>query len=179
MTRPAILAILTLASTLAACGGAAEEAKTADLSAEDLATPERAYAAVGRAEGELALALGPAPGGAKDQGFAQPASPPPPPPPPPTEPSPPPPPVVVAQAAPPADAAGRSKTEEQDAKQKSTPAASASPCVTACAALTSMERAADHLCTLAGAGDARCTDARARVESASKRVRAACPACAG
>jgi predicted RNA-binding Zn-ribbon protein involved in translation (DUF1610 family) len=41
-----------------------------------------------------------------------------------------------------------------------------------------MERAAEHLCVLAGAADGRCTSARERVKSASTRVRAACPACA-
>ena len=52
-------------------------------------------------------------------------------------------------------------------------------CPNACAALSSMERAADHLCTLAGAADARCTDARERVKNATARVHAACPACGG
>ena len=52
------------------------------------------------------------------------------------------------------------------------------PCGSACAALASMSRAAEHLCGLAGDGDARCEDARTRVRSAEGRVRAACPACA-
>jgi len=57
--------------------------------------------------------------------------------------------------------------------------ATAGACTTACAALSSMERAAEHLCTLAGAADARCTDARERVKNATARVRATCPACGG
>jgi hypothetical protein len=176
MTRPATVALLALASALAACGGAAsEEPKAPYLSTEDLASPERAYAAVGRAEGELAVALGPGPADdAKEQGFAQPAPPPPPPP------EPRPQPVVPAApaAAPPAE---KPRAEERDAQQKGAgaPAASGSPCLTACAALASMERAADHLCTLAGAGDARCADARARVKGATARVRTTCPACGG
>lgn len=52
------------------------------------------------------------------------------------------------------------------------------PCATACRALASMNRAADHLCGLAGESDARCSDARTRVKSASDRVQAQCPACA-
>ncbi|MEJ7735362.1 MAG: hypothetical protein WKG00_40025 [Polyangiaceae bacterium] len=51
------------------------------------------------------------------------------------------------------------------------------PCVTACRALSSMARAATHVCGLAGDGDARCTEARARVDRATQRVRSACPAC--
>lgn len=51
-------------------------------------------------------------------------------------------------------------------------------CGTACSALSSMERAAVHLCGLAGEGDPRCEGARTRVRSAADRVRASCPACA-
>lgn len=50
-------------------------------------------------------------------------------------------------------------------------------CAIACHALASMARATDNLCELRGADDARCLDARARVEGASARVRSACPAC--
>lgn len=57
-------------------------------------------------------------------------------------------------------------------------AAPEDPCATACSALASMERATVHLCGLAGEGDHRCEDARARVRSATDRVRASCPACA-
>ena len=50
-------------------------------------------------------------------------------------------------------------------------------CVTACSALSSMERAARHLCDLTGDGDARCDSARSRVSGATERVTASCPAC--
>jgi hypothetical protein len=53
----------------------------------------------------------------------------------------------------------------------------ADPCVTACSALSSMERAARHLCDLTGDGDARCDSARSRVSGATERVTASCPAC--
>jgi MYXO-CTERM domain-containing protein len=49
-------------------------------------------------------------------------------------------------------------------------------CVAACKALLSMRRAAERLCNL-DPGQ-RCTDARATLDDASKRVRAACPGCA-
>jgi hypothetical protein len=52
------------------------------------------------------------------------------------------------------------------------------PCVRACRALASMERATEHLCVLSGSDGARCGGARARVTSARARVSAACPACA-
>jgi hypothetical protein len=191
MTRPstralALLALAALAAAVASCGGAAEEAKTSGLSEEDLATPERAYAAVGRAEGELALALGAAPdAGKKAESFASgppPAPEPPPPPPPAVAVAPPPPPPPLAQPAAPAEAPpGRARAQggasPRGDAQKDATGASAPPCATACAALASMERATDHLCTLAGADDIRCTSARDRVKNATARVRAACPAC--
>lgn len=51
------------------------------------------------------------------------------------------------------------------------------PCVTACRALASMSRSADHVCDLAGHGDDRCENARSRVQRATDRVRAQCPGC--
>ncbi len=51
------------------------------------------------------------------------------------------------------------------------------PCLIACAALASMRRSADHVCTMAGEGDAMCGTARSRVQRAEQRVTAACPAC--
>lgn len=51
-------------------------------------------------------------------------------------------------------------------------------CSTACSALSSMERATSHLCRLAGESDRRCEEAKARVQIATSRVRASCPACA-
>jgi hypothetical protein len=41
-----------------------------------------------------------------------------------------------------------------------------------------MERAAQHLCDLAGASDERCEGARTRVNRATGRVEAQCPRCA-
>lgn len=58
------------------------------------------------------------------------------------------------------------------------PASAGERCAVACKALASMGASADHLCTLAGEGDGRCDDARARVRGASARVRSACPGCA-
>lgn len=54
----------------------------------------------------------------------------------------------------------------------------AAPCETACRALASMERAAEHLCGLAGDSDVRCDSARRRVQDATARVDAQCPRCA-
>lgn len=51
------------------------------------------------------------------------------------------------------------------------------PCATACRALESMRRSVHHVCGLVGEGDTRCDGARARVNSAESRVRAACPSC--
>lgn len=59
--------------------------------------------------------------------------------------------------------------------------AASPPCETMCKALHSMARAAEHICELARDGTAldqkRCVDARAKVEEATARVRAACPDC--
>jgi hypothetical protein len=52
------------------------------------------------------------------------------------------------------------------------------PCLIACAALASMKRSADHVCTMAGEKEPVCDNARARVQRAEQRVLAACPACA-
>lgn len=53
------------------------------------------------------------------------------------------------------------------------------PCATACKALASMTSAASRLCDIAGQGDDRCTNAKTRVQKATSRVHAACPACSG
>jgi hypothetical protein len=50
-------------------------------------------------------------------------------------------------------------------------------CETACRALDAMERAAAHLCELAGDRDARCGAARDRVRSAGTRIRQTCGGC--
>jgi hypothetical protein len=52
-----------------------------------------------------------------------------------------------------------------------------SPCATACRAFASMERAAGHLCSLAGEDDPRCSGARDRLRGAATRLKNACPAC--
>jgi hypothetical protein len=49
-------------------------------------------------------------------------------------------------------------------------------CVSACKALDSMRRATTRLCSLDPGR--RCSDARAVLDDATRRVRAACPACA-
>lgn len=48
------------------------------------------------------------------------------------------------------------------------------PCATACSALASMQRATDHLCGLTGDADARCSNARSRVQGARERVTDSC-----
>ena len=50
-------------------------------------------------------------------------------------------------------------------------------CGSACRALDSMKRAAEHLCGLTGEPDPRCDTARGRVARADERVRATCRAC--
>lgn len=67
-----------------------------------------------------------------------------------------------------ADAAGQQATS-----------ASSSPCETACRALASMNRAAMHICALAGDESDSCTNARERVRNATERVRQSCSECAG
>jgi hypothetical protein len=67
---------------------------------------------------------------------------------------------------------------ERPAKKMETETTSAPPCETACRALASMSRAAQHLCGLAGDADQRCDAARTRVKSATDRVEAQCPRCA-
>ncbi len=57
--------------------------------------------------------------------------------------------------------------------------ASSSPCETACRALASMNRAAMHICALAGDDSDSCTNARERVRNATERVRQSCSECAG
>ncbi|MFO0762795.1 MAG: hypothetical protein U0359_40535 [Byssovorax sp.] len=59
------------------------------------------------------------------------------------------------------------------------PESPAAACSLACAALASMSRAVSRLCSLAGEGDRRCEDGRARERSATARVHASCPSCSG
>jgi hypothetical protein len=80
-------------------------------------------------------------------------------------------------AAPGGGTARQEPPEERGADDRDAMQLSQDPCVTACRALSSMGRAATHVCGLAGDGDSRCRDARARVDRATQRVRRACPAC--
>lgn len=76
-------------------------------------------------------------------------------------------------------------TEGQGAPPSSPPPTAAAdsagappdPCVTACRALASMGRCADHVCSLAGDTDEHCSSARDRVSRATDRVRERCPSC--
>jgi hypothetical protein len=81
-----------------------------------------------------------------------------------------------------ADAGGGRKKPKEAEAGKAPMADKASPlsgdgCSVACKALASMRSSAEHLCSLAGEGDGRCDDARARVRGATSRVRSACPGC--
>lgn len=67
--------------------------------------------------------------------------------------------------------------EAQAGAPADSPVPLADPCLIACAALASMKRSAEHVCTMAGEADATCGTARARVQRAEQRVTAACPAC--
>jgi hypothetical protein len=182
---PAAAACALAAPLLTAgCGGAAPSpvntGAEASRTMEDLSTPEAAAATVDRAERTIDQLLGPsqsftisqqagAAPAPPSQGYAQP----PPPPPPPA--------ASVAPTVPPRpDSRPESPAPDYRASKKAIEpprGGAAEACTTACSALASMERAADHLCTLAGATDPRCTTARTRVQSASARVHAACPVC--
>jgi len=185
-TRAALLVLVAGAvASVASCGGAAMDAKApgsapgekdGDASAS---TPEAALAQLDVAERDLARALGyPAPEALAQAPLAtsmpQAGPPPPPSPPRPAEPSP------RTYAEPPAQPGAAPSAGGRDAKrtEREGPSRGAEPCSTACSALASMERSADHLCNLTGAADNRCASARERVKNASARVSAACPACA-
>ena len=120
-------------------------------------------------------------GAAAPGGYAQPAAsaapagplPPPPPAAPPAEPK------LQADAPPAPQPAQAAADRGARRMEREAPRGASDPCSTACTALASMERAATHLCGLAGAADNRCTSARERVKNATARVQAACPACAG
>jgi hypothetical protein len=165
------LALLSL--VLTACGGSALSGGAHPQ--EPLpATADGTMDALDRAENDLRLALGQAPGTASATGYAQPpAQTSAPSPVSPSSPAPPPPPSVAT----PSEASSR---DERPSSVASGPTAlSSDPCANACRALASMERATTHLCSLAGDADTRCEGARSRVKSASARVRAECPACSG
>ncbi|WP_437663973.1 hypothetical protein [Sorangium sp. So ce1182] len=176
------------AVALSGCGGAAvahapaaaDPAGATVMSAPAEGSPETAEDALAeleRAEGELDRVLGAPAGGSEDRSAAQSAQP--------GEPSPaatsPAPPPAAAPAPPMApDSAPRATTAggERPSKKAEAEQVSAAPCETACRALASMSRAAQHLCGLAGDADQRCDAARTRVKSATDRVEAQCPRCA-
>jgi hypothetical protein len=173
LTAAATLALLSL--VLTACGGSALSGGA--YPQEPLpATADGTLEVLDRAENDLRLALGQAPGGSPmttgDAPTAPKASPPAP------SPGPPPPP-----ASPPPSPSAQAESSPRDERPSSVAAGptalSSDPCANACRALASMERAATHLCSLAGDTDARCEGARTRVKSASARVHAECPACSG
>ncbi|WP_437760363.1 hypothetical protein [Sorangium sp. So ce1389] len=177
------------AVALSGCGGAAvahapmapEPASATAMASQEEGSPrtaEDALAELERAEGELDRVLGAPAGGSEDRSVAQsappgdrsPAAPSTAAPPPATSPAPP----AAADSAPRATTAGR----EHPSKKAEAEQVSAAPCETACRALASMSRAAQHLCGLAGDADQRCDAARTRVKSATDRVEAQCPRCA-
>ena len=164
------LALLSV--VLTACGGSA--LSSGAYPQEPLpATADGTMDALDRAENDLRLALGLAPGGAPATGYASPPAQPPPPPPA----SPPSPEPLSPSVAAPSEASSR---DERPSSVAAGPTAlSSDPCANACRALASMERATTHLCSLAGDADTRCEGARSRVKNASARVHAECPACAG
>lgn len=168
-------AILLLSGLAASCGGAPlpgparsiePPAPSAQASADAFSTPEAALRALDEAEGEVARLLA---GGRQAQQYAQPPA------------------ASAAPALEPGQAPlplspsqprkGAARSLPPDGERQGPQALSAEPCTAACAALASMERAAGHVCSLAGAADDRCARARDRVKSASARVHAACPAC--
>lgn len=184
MTRPRLrvaaplAAVLLALPLLEACGGAPPPAAASPSPppAEDLGTAEGALAAVTDAERTINQLVGAAPGsqGMSSQGAVAPAVQPSPPPPPPPAAAPPAP--MPAGAAPaPASAARPMSSDEDNGPREKAP----DPCAMVCRALASMQRATEHLCSLAGADDARCTSARDRVTGASARVHMVCPACGG
>jgi hypothetical protein len=153
-------ALLAALVALAAAGcGAAEppQAKVSGGATSPFTDADSALAELSRAESEISSLLGPAPA---SQAVA---------------------PVPPAASAAPAEpgpqgptavvqAEATSKRAEHVSDQPATDA-----CSIACRALASMDRAATHLCGLAGEGDPSCTGARARVKNATDRVSARCP----
>jgi len=166
----AFLALPLIAGGVTGCGGAMPAGAAKSVSGDGASSVEDATAAVDHAERALDQLLGPA-STALAQGAAPQAAAPPPPPPPP----------VVAPTAPPAPSASSEarKLDGDDREAPRQPGGATDACATACSALASMERATTHLCELAGDDDSRCASARARVQRASGRVRAACPVCSG
>lgn len=168
-----------IALLAAGCGAAAPQMAPeapASKAAETPTTTDDALAQLDRAELELDQLLPRREG--YPSSFATPpggAAAPPPPPSPYGQPSAAPAPTSPAKPAP-ADAAPVTAAPEKEARAMSQ-GEGADGCATACRALSSMRRAASHLCELAGDGDTRCDSAKTRVASAEERVRASCSDC--
>ena len=163
-------AIVILAGAIASCGGAAGPAKSVEK--RTVSSPDAALVVLDDAEAEIARVLG----GPRDAFAHAPSASAAPVAPPPQQP-------VQGQVpgvSPPADTPSRhaSAPSKGGLHADEAVAVSTDRCSTACAALASMERAAQHLCDLAGASDGRCANARDRVKNAASRVQAACPGCA-
>ncbi len=172
------------AVALTGCGGASvaqapampEPAAAAVMSPREegsIETAEDALAELERAEGELDKVLGAPTGHEEDRAMTQAAPPGAPPPPRAASPSRPEASDSTPVQAPRATAAGA----ERPAKKAEAERMTATPCETACRALASMNRAAQHLCGLAGDADPRCDAARTRVNGATDRVASRCPRC--
>jgi hypothetical protein len=176
MKRPwqAAAPLALVALSAASCGGAAQEVATPRSAASSAVPDDGALAALDQAEAELSRVLGPMTGASSTPVLPPPApEPPPPPPPPPPLRSAPPPKAPAEPAVAPAD---RREQPHADGLELPQPP---DRCATACTAFASMQRAAEHVCSIAGAEDARCKGAEERVKGASARVHAACPACGG
>lgn len=149
MTKRAVACVIAGAVGLAACGGAPEERPAAAPEtmspADQTASP--AGAGAGAPSSATAPEAAPAPG-------VPPSS------------------TSGGYARPP-DARAGARMELQQAETQLS--ASLGDCATACRALASMERAAEHLCRL-DSGD-ECSDARARVTAARSRVQTSCGGC--
>jgi len=83
--------------------------------------------------------------------------------------------VLLASAAARADAGAGDAWADFTTEEGALENVSTSDCETACKALESLARAAEHVCNV---DPARCEEARAKVRAASDRVHAACPQCA-
>lgn len=152
MQRPTALFGLTgpfglLALFASACGGAAPAAQAPAAPSSTSGAGDEAYASVDAAEQGLRRAeadLRSAIGGpsAGDVAGAPPRSAP----------------------APAAEPAGPPPAREAQAEE-------AAPCATACRAFTSMTKAAETICRLAGAGDDRCAKAQRTVDDARSSLR--------
>jgi MYXO-CTERM domain-containing protein len=84
--------------------------------------------------------------------------------------------VMLVAAAARADDAGPETDAWTDFTQKETALenTTTADCATACKALESLARAAEHICSVA---PEHCEEAKARLRAASDRVHAACPQC--